>query len=315
MRRSFLATLILIPFIVLCPLSSLAADSESLGQQAEQAGKLREALTHYVSALQSASEGSSKDQQLREKIIILAQKLTPPPAVPEEAEKYLMRGQGAVEIAKTPDDYLVAIAEFKKAARLAPWWADIYYNLGLVQDKAGLYADGIRSLKLCLKAAPNAPDAKKIELMIVKLEFKQEQAQKEASVNQQEEGKRQQAEQEKQRIKQLFASLPGRWKSSCLPTGRREDPSNPCEIAIINGVLEYRCWSGILGEWSLWPSDLLNTPMGMKYPDAPNSYRFRLENSLLISLSGKYRDSFQVITSDYMVEKTSSGNCEWRRVK
>src|SRR3990172_1706101 len=93
MRRSFLAVLMLISFIVLCPLSSLAADEESIGQQAEQAGKLREALTHYVSALQSASEGGSKDQQLREKIITLVQKLTPPPAVPEEAVKYLVRGQ------------------------------------------------------------------------------------------------------------------------------------------------------------------------------------------------------------------------------
>ena len=55
MKTSFLEILMLISFIVLCPLSSPAADEESLAQQAEQAGKLREALTHYVSALQSAS--------------------------------------------------------------------------------------------------------------------------------------------------------------------------------------------------------------------------------------------------------------------
>lgn len=167
--------------LLLAGMTASYADSESDGTAAEQAGRYREALNQYTDALQRVSEGSAKDQALREKIISLVQKLTPPPAVPEEAEKYLMRGQGAVEMAQKPEDFKVAIAEFQKAARLAPWWADIYYNLGLVQDKAGLYAEGIRSLKLCLKAAPNAPDAKKIELMLVKLEFKQEQAQKEAA--------------------------------------------------------------------------------------------------------------------------------------
>jgi tetratricopeptide (TPR) repeat protein len=179
MRRSFLATLILISFIVLCPHSSLAADEESLGREAEHAGKYREALTHYVSALQSASEGSSNDQQLREKIISLVQKITPPPAVPEGAEKYLGRGRAAVEIAKTPDDFLGAITEFKKAARLAPWIASIYFNLGVVQEKTGKFDDAMRSYKLYLTAAPSAPDASDVRSRLYGLELKAERQQKE----------------------------------------------------------------------------------------------------------------------------------------
>lgn len=56
-----------------------------LGQYAEQAGKYRETLTHYVEALKSAP----LDQQLREKIISLAQKITPAPVLPEEASRHM----------------------------------------------------------------------------------------------------------------------------------------------------------------------------------------------------------------------------------
>lgn len=58
---------------------AFAVDEEALAQQAEQEGKLRKAMTHYVVALQSVSVGSSHDQQLREKILKLVQKIQPPP--------------------------------------------------------------------------------------------------------------------------------------------------------------------------------------------------------------------------------------------
>jgi len=77
------------------------------GIMAEMAGKFREALSHYVTGLQSAPEGSAKEQELREKIIKLAQKIQPPPAVPEEVQKHLGRGKAAVEIAKKSEDLLV----------------------------------------------------------------------------------------------------------------------------------------------------------------------------------------------------------------
>lgn len=162
------------------------ADEESLGREAEQAGKLREALTHYVSSLQSASEGSSKDQQLREKIISLVQKITPPPAVPDEAERNLARGRAAVKSATQTKDFEDAANEFKRALRAAPWVAEGYYNLGVVQDKAGRYQDAIRSLKLYLLAAPNASDAKEVKALIYEIEFRQEKAQRDAERQQKE---------------------------------------------------------------------------------------------------------------------------------
>jgi tetratricopeptide (TPR) repeat protein len=189
--------------LLLAGMTASYADSESDGAAAEQAGRYREALNHYVEALQAVSDDSDKDRQLREKIIVLAQKLTPPPAVPEEAQKFLGRGQAAVEIAKTSDDFLAAIAEFKKAVRLAPWLASAYFNLALVQEKAGQFNEAMRNFKLYLLAAPAAADAQDVKTRIYGLELKaerqmEEEREKAASIE---------SEQKKQEVLNRFKLL------------------------------------------------------------------------------------------------------------
>ena len=96
-------------------------------------------------------------------------------AVSEEAQRHFDRGMAAVEMAKSPDDYASAIKEFEQAIRFAPDWPDVYYNLGMVQEKAGKYRDAITSLKQYLRLAPNASDAATVKSLINKLEFKAEQ--------------------------------------------------------------------------------------------------------------------------------------------
>src|SRR4030042_328916 len=59
--------------------------------------------------------------------------------VSEEAQRYMAQGIAAVEMAKDPADYEDAISKFEKAKSLAPNWPDVYYNLGLAQEKAGKY--------------------------------------------------------------------------------------------------------------------------------------------------------------------------------
>lgn len=195
--------------------TSLAAqDRQTLGQQAEQAGKLREALTYYVAALQDTPERSDAEQRLREKmiagfprylqqafqdadanqllrekIIALVQKLKPPPAVPEEAERHMARGRAAVKAARDPKDFEDAIREFRAALRLAPWLPEGYYNLGVVQDKAAHFADAIANLKLYLLAAPDAPDAKQVRDLIFEAEYRRDKAEKEAAAKQEEEAR------------------------------------------------------------------------------------------------------------------------------
>jgi tetratricopeptide (TPR) repeat protein len=137
----------------------------------------QQALSQYISTLQS----NPKDQMLREKIIKHVQAMKKAPAIPEEAERFMARGAAAVRSAKDANDFKDAVAEFEKATLTAPWLASAYYNLGISQEKAGMYADAIRSLRLYLLASPDAPDAKAVRNLIYEIEYRQEKAAKESS--------------------------------------------------------------------------------------------------------------------------------------
>jgi tetratricopeptide (TPR) repeat protein len=101
------------------------ADSEALGLQAESEGRLRAALTHYIDALQSVTEASDRDLELRKAIIKLSLKLQPPPAIPDAVFEYEGRGEAAMQAQAYND----AVKEYKKVLLLAPWFAGYYYNL------------------------------------------------------------------------------------------------------------------------------------------------------------------------------------------
>jgi len=94
--------------------------------------------------------------------------------VSEEAQRYMARGIAAVEMAKSPGDYALAVKEFEQAARLAPDWPVIYYNLGSVQSKIGDYASAMKSYQRYLELAPRSPDAAKVQEEIFKLEYRRD---------------------------------------------------------------------------------------------------------------------------------------------
>ncbi|MGB3007002.1 MAG: tetratricopeptide repeat protein, partial [Chitinophagaceae bacterium] len=96
--------------------------------------------------------------------------------VSDEAQKYYDRGQAALEMVQTRADYDAAIAEFTKAATLAPNWPDVYYALGQVQEKIEKYAEAIASYKKCLSLAPGAANAGTVKTLINKLEYKLDKA-------------------------------------------------------------------------------------------------------------------------------------------
>ena len=142
-----------------------------------QSSNPQHALNQYVTDLQK----SPNDYALREKIIKHVQAMKPAPAIPRDAERFMNRGAAAAKSAKDANDFKDAVVEFEKATLAAPWMANAYYNLGVAQDKAGMYSNAIRSLKLYLVAAPNAPDAKNVEKLIDEIEYRQEKAAKEPS--------------------------------------------------------------------------------------------------------------------------------------
>jgi tetratricopeptide (TPR) repeat protein len=94
--------------------------------------------------------------------------------VPEEALRYMARGEAAVESAQSSGDFKSAIAEFEKACTLAPNWPNPFFNLGIVQEKAGDFDGAIKNLKRYLELAPNANDAAEVKTKIYKLEYKKE---------------------------------------------------------------------------------------------------------------------------------------------
>ncbi|GAH48217.1 unnamed protein product, partial [marine sediment metagenome] len=92
--------------------------------------------------------------------------------ISEKARRHWVRGQAAM--AKMPADYEDAIREFEQAAKLAPDWPEIYYNLGVVQEKAKEYDKAIENLEKYLALAPNATDADVVRDFIYKIEFLKE---------------------------------------------------------------------------------------------------------------------------------------------
>jgi tetratricopeptide (TPR) repeat protein len=92
-------------------------------------------------------------------------------AVPEEAEKYMVRGMAASETATDKTGYLKAAGQFELAAKVAPEWPNPYLNLGLVYEKAGNLEVAMANYKTYLKLAPTAPNAKAVKTRIYKLEY------------------------------------------------------------------------------------------------------------------------------------------------
>jgi tetratricopeptide (TPR) repeat protein len=160
---------ILMPLVFFTILLSFSARVE--------AANPREELQQMVEELQQ----SPNDTALREKIIRHALGMKPAPAVSEEAERHMARGVAAMKGAANERDFKDAAAEFEKAALAAPWYADAYYNLGVSQDKAGMHAEAIRSLKLYLLSAPDSQDVKETKNLIYEIEYRLEKAAKENS--------------------------------------------------------------------------------------------------------------------------------------
>ncbi len=133
----------------------------------------QETLRQYVDDLKR----HPADSALREKIIKLALTMKPAPMISEDVERHMARGVAFAQKATDSTGYKKAIAEFESATNSAPWLALAYYDLGVVQEKAGLYPEAIQSLKFYLLAAPDAKNAREVKNKIYALEVDAEDVQ------------------------------------------------------------------------------------------------------------------------------------------
>ena len=86
------------------------------------------------------------DKALREKIIKSATGIKPAPVVPEEAERHMARGTTFAQKASDNAGYRESHRGIRAARMPLPWLALAYYNLGVMQEKSGLFIEAIQSL-------------------------------------------------------------------------------------------------------------------------------------------------------------------------
>jgi tetratricopeptide (TPR) repeat protein len=88
------------------------------------------------------------------------------PALPEEAHKYAVQGDFAVE-KKNLD---AAADRYADALKVAPWWPEGHFKRGLVLADLERYAEGIDEMKKFLLLAPDAKEARAAQDNIYKWE-------------------------------------------------------------------------------------------------------------------------------------------------
>jgi len=144
------------------------------GDKSRKAGDQDEALENYLAALKKTPRRTKTDFKIRKKIIRYVRSTELEPELPESANRHSIRAQAFLKRVESPEEYERVIDEFEKVLLLAPWWADAYFNLALVQEKSDDYSSATSNMKLYLLAAPDAPDAGDVRKKLYELEVAQE---------------------------------------------------------------------------------------------------------------------------------------------
>ena len=140
----------------------------------------RELLTQYVVELQKSPD----DQALRERIIKLGLTLSPSPTVPEEAKHFLVKAtiyqkeasdiEGYEQLALSAREF--AIAAYKDALLIAPWWPEAYYGLGTSLEAAGQFKEAVAVLNLYILTEPDPAGVRAAREKLSALAVKRDQA-------------------------------------------------------------------------------------------------------------------------------------------
>jgi len=139
-------------------------------------------LNSYVKEL---SKAPADDTLLHNKIISFVHAMSPPPAIPEDANRHLVMGKTAAKLATDASGFADAIAEYRSATLAAPWLGITYFDLAVVQESAHDYTSAMRNYKFYLLAEPQAADAADVKTRIYELEYKAELASKKQAVQDQ----------------------------------------------------------------------------------------------------------------------------------
>jgi tetratricopeptide (TPR) repeat protein len=112
------------------------------------------------------------DTVSRRLIIKLARELKPTPTISEEARKHFVEGTAIVKAAKNPAQQALAAQSFTEALKVAPWWGDAYYNLGVAQELAEKYNEAEQAFNFYLLSNPKATEKREVQDRIYGLSAK-----------------------------------------------------------------------------------------------------------------------------------------------
>jgi hypothetical protein len=135
----------------------------------------RDTLYQYITGLQKNPD----DYTLRQKIILIAQRIKPGLAIPEEARRSFVMGKTLQAESKTNAEYGLAVDEFKAAALHAPWYTEYYKELGITQELAGQYDDAIKNIRLYMLSPLSEQDRRNAQDELYVIEAKKKKAEKE----------------------------------------------------------------------------------------------------------------------------------------
>ena len=108
----------------------------------------------------------------RRLILKLASRLKPAPVVPEEARRHFIEGSAIVKAGKNPAQQALAAQSFTEALKVAPWWGDAYYNLGVAQELAEKYDEAEQAFNFYLLSKPGATEKREVQDRIYALSAK-----------------------------------------------------------------------------------------------------------------------------------------------
>jgi tetratricopeptide (TPR) repeat protein len=151
--------------------------AEVAGNEAARQGQSEKALAHYQQVLRNIERYSDQDQRVRQAIIKVVLSMPAPPPLPEGVMRSMVRAETKVKMGGA-GSYEAASKEMEQAVLEAPWFADAYFNLGIVQEKAGKFGEAAQNLQLCLLAAPQSRNAAAIKAKIYELELMKEEEEK-----------------------------------------------------------------------------------------------------------------------------------------
>ncbi len=157
----------------------------SAAARAAGAGDRDSALVLYTNALGRARDlsgevGASLDSEIRAEIIQYVAGWSEPPPVPSKAREHVVRANYLLKQGRSAS---LVLKEMTAAVDAAPWWAEGYYNLGLMHAEQKQFNEAMRMLRLFVDAAPTSPKAQEAQNRIFEFKIAQEEAEKIAGMS------------------------------------------------------------------------------------------------------------------------------------